>query len=232
MDRVVQQAIAQILIPLYEPQFSDHSYGFRPKRNSHQALTKCRDYITEGYVHAVDLDLEKFFDNVNHVKLAEVLSRTITDGRVVSLIHKYQNAGVQVSRSIQSSEMGVPQGGPLSPLWSNIMLNELDKEMERRGHKFVRYADDIVIQGRSKRSAERVRSSIIRFIEDKMFLKVNYFKPADMQKQLLRIERWYRKRIRMVIWKQWKRIRTKLENLVKPGADKTKAWQWANTRKS
>lgn len=301
VDRVVQQAIAQILTPLYEPQFSDHSYGFRPKRNAHQALKKCRDYITAGYGYAVYLDLEKFFDKVNHSKLVEVLSRTVKDGRVVSLIHKYLNAGVQVGGHLEASEMGVPQGGPLSPLLSNIMLNELDKELERRGHKFVRYADDIVILSRSKRSAERVMSSIIRFIEDKLLLKVNrdksrvapiskvkflgysfyktkgegrlrvhpksvakmkarikeltsrsngwgndrrkealrqyitgwvnYFKLADMQSLLLRIDEWYRRRIRMVIWKQWKRISTKLTNLVKLGVKKTKAWEWANTRK-
>ena len=302
VDRVVQQAIAQILTPLYEPQFSDHSYGFRPKRNAHQALKKCREYITEGYGHAVDLDLEKFFDKVNHSKLIEVLSRTIRDGRVVSLIHKYLNSGVLVGDSYESSEMGVPQGGPLSPLLSNIMLNELDRELERRGCKFVRYADDLVIFCRSKRSAERVMGSIIRFIEDKLFLKVNkeksqasstvkvkflgysfyktkgegrlrihpksvakmkarlkeltsrsngwgnerrkealrqyivgwvnYFKLADMQSLLLRIDEWYRRRIRMVIWKQWKRIRTKMANLIKLGVKKSKAWEWANTRKS
>jgi RNA-directed DNA polymerase len=173
VDRVIQQAIAQELTPLYEPQFSDHSYGFRPKRNAHQALKKCRDYITEGYGYAVDLDLEKFFDKVNHSKLIEVLSRTIKDGRVVSLIHKYLNAGVQIGNSFEPNEMGVPQGGPLSPLLSNIMLNELDKELERRGHKFVRYADDMIILCKSKRSSERVMKSIIRFIEDKLFLKVN-----------------------------------------------------------
>ena len=301
MDRVVQQAIAQVLIPLYEPQFSDHSYGFRPKRNAHQALQKCRKYITEGYGYAVDLDLEKFFDKVNHSKLIEVLSRTIKDGRVVSLIHKYLNAGVQVGGSFEDSEMGVPQGGPLSPLLSNIMLNELDKELERRGHKFVRYADDMVILCRSKRSAERVMESIIRFIEDKLFLKVNreksqnvpitkvkflgysfyktkgegrlrihpksvskmktklkeltsrsngwgntrrketlrqyiigwvnYFKLADMQKLLLKVDEWYRRRLRMVMWKQWKQIKTRLANLVKLGVKKPKAWEWANTRK-
>lgn len=301
VDRVVQQAIAQVLTPLYEPQFSEHSYGFRPKRNAHQALKKCRDYITEGYSHAVDLDLEKFFDKVNHSKLTEVLSRTIKDGRVVSLIHKYLNAGVQVGGNFEASEMGVPQGGPLSPLLSNIMLNELDKELEGRGHKFVRYADDMVILCKSKRSAERVMGSIIRFIEDKLFLRVNreksqvapisgvkflgysfyktkgggrlrihpksvskmkaklkdltsrsngwgndrrkaslrqyiigwvnYFKLADMQSLLLRVDEWYRRRIRMVIWKQWKRIRTKLANLVRLGVKKSKAWEWANTRK-
>jgi RNA-directed DNA polymerase len=301
VDRVVQQAISQVLLPLYEPQFSDHSYGFRPKRNAHQALKKCRDYITAGYGYAVDLDLEKFFDKVNHSKLIEVLSRTIKDGRVVSLIHRYLKAGVQVGTNFESSEMGVPQGGPLSPLLSNIMLNELDKELERRGHKFVRYADDMVILCRSKRSAERIMESTIRFIEGKLFLKVNrdksqtapiskikflgysfyktkgegrlrvhpksvskmkakikeltsrsngwgnerrketlrqyitgwvnYFKLANMKRLLSDLDEWYRRRIRMVTWKQWKLASTKLTNLVKLGVNKSKAWEWANTRK-
>ncbi len=301
VDRVIQQAIGQVLSTLYEPQFSDHSYGFRPKRNAHQALERCRNYITEGYVYAVDLDLEKFFDKVNHSKLIEVLSRTIKDGRVVSLIHKYLNAGVQMGGQLEASEAGVPQGGPLSPLLSNIMLNELDKELESRGHKFVRYADDLVIWCKSKRGAERVMGSIIRFIEGKLFLKVNkeksqvahctkvkflgysfyktkgegrlrihpksvakmkahikeltsrsngwgnerrkeslrqyivgwvnYFKLADMEKLLKRVDEWYRRRLRMVIWKQWKRIKTRLRNLIKLGVKKSKAWEWANSRK-
>ena len=145
VDRVVQQAIAQILVPIYEKQFSTSGYGFRPKRSAHQALNKCRDYITEGYKYAVDMDLEKFFDTVNQSKLIEVLSRTVKDGRVISLIHKYLHAGVVVRNKFEETNVGVPQGGPLSPLLSNIMLNELDKELERRGHRFVRYADDLVI---------------------------------------------------------------------------------------
>lgn len=128
VDRVVQQAISQVLIPLYEPQFSEESYGFRPKRNAHQALKKCTDYISEGCKYAVDLDLEKFFDKVNHSKLIEKVSHTIKDGRVVSLIHQYLNAGIQIGGSYEANELGVPQGGPLSPLLSNIMLNELEKK--------------------------------------------------------------------------------------------------------
>jgi group II intron reverse transcriptase/maturase len=142
VDRVIQQAIAQVLSPVYERQFSENSYGFRPRRSGHQALGKCRSYITDGYRYAVDMDLEKFFDTVNQSKLIEVLSRTVKDGRVISLIHKYLNAGVVAGDKFEESPMGVPQGGPLSPLLSNIMLNELDKELERRGHRFVRYADD------------------------------------------------------------------------------------------
>ena len=173
VDRVFQQAISQVLTPLYEPTFSEHSYGFRPKRNAHQALKKCKEYITEGYSYAVDLDLEKFFDKVNHSKLIEILSRTVKDGRVVSLIHKYLNAGVQMGNNFEASELGVPQGGPLSPLLSNVMLNELDKELESRGHKFVRYADDMVIMCKSRRSAERVMQTIVPFIENNLLLKVN-----------------------------------------------------------
>jgi len=144
VDRVVQQAIAQVLTPVYEKQFSSNSYGFRPKRSAHQALNRCRNYITDGYKYAVDMDLEKFFDTVNQSKLIEVLSRTVKDGRVVSLIHKYLNAGVVVRNKFEETGMGVQQGSPLSPLLSNIMLNELDKELEKRGHTFIRYADDSV----------------------------------------------------------------------------------------
>ncbi len=301
VDRVIQQAIQQMLSPIYERQFSDSSYGFRPNRSAHQALYKSKDYITSGYKYAVDMDLEKFFDKVNHSKLIEVLSRTIKDGRVISLIHKYLNAGAIVSNKFEQTQTGVPQGGPLSPLLSNIMLNELDKELEIRGHKFVRYADDLVIFTKSKRSAERVLTSVTRFIETQLYLSVNkektkvayvskvkflgysfyvnkkkgrlrihpksitklkekikhltsrsngwgnarrkkelklyirgwvnYFKLADMRKILLRIDEWYRRRLRMVIWKQWKRIRTKVRNLIKLGIHKNKAWEFANTRK-
>jgi group II intron reverse transcriptase/maturase len=173
VDRVVQQAISQVLTPMYETQFSNFSYGFRPKRNAHQALRQCQQYITDGYSYAVDMDFEKFFDTVSHSKLIEVLSRTIKDGRVISLIHKYLNAGVVNEARYEPSEEGVPQGGPLSPLLSNIMLNELDKELTRRGHKFARYADDVMILCRSERGADRTLRSIISFIEEKLFLRVN-----------------------------------------------------------
>jgi len=302
VDRVIQQSIYQILGPVYEPQFSEHSYGFRPKRSAQDALNKCREYITDGYRYAVDMDLEKFFDTVSHSKLIEVVSKTIKDGRVISLIHKYLNAGVMTEGRHEPSEQGVPQGGPLSPLLGNIMLNELDRELERRGHKFVRYADDMVILCKSKRSAERTMEDIIPFIEGKLFLKVNrekskvsyisdvkflgysfyvindvgrlrihpksvrkmkakikmltsrsngwgnerrkkalrqyirgwvqYFKLADMKGLLTGVDMWFRRRLRMVIWKQWKRIKTKAANLIRLGIPKPKAWEWANTRKS
>lgn len=173
VDRMVQQAIAQVLIPIYEPQFSDSSFGFRPKRGTHDALKQCRRYVEEGYIYAVSMDLEKFFDTVCQSKLIEILSRTIKDGRVISLIHKFLNAGVMSHGIFEKSDKGVPQGGPLSPLLANVMLNELDKELEKRGHKFVRYADDCMILCKSRKSAERTLAHIIPFIEGKLFLKVN-----------------------------------------------------------
>ena len=173
VDRVVQQAIAQELTPIYEKQFSDNSFGFRPGRGQHDALRRCMQYINEGYVYAVSMDLQSFFDTVNHSKLIEVLSRTIKDGRVISLIHKYLNAGVMEDGATKPTPEGVPQGGPLSPLCSNVLLNELDKELERRGHKFVRYADDCIILCRSRKSAERTIKNIVPYITGKLFLKIN-----------------------------------------------------------
>ena len=173
VDRVIQQAIAQELTPLFEPQFSENSYGFRPGRGQHDALKACKRNVEEGYVYVVSIDLEKFFDTVNHSKLIEILSRTIKDRRVISLIHKYLNAGVAQNGYFEKTEEGVPQGGPLSPLCGNVMLNELDRELERRGHRFVRFADDAIIFCKSRKSAEGTMENIIPFIEDKLFLKVN-----------------------------------------------------------
>ena len=173
VDRVIQQAVSQILSPIYERQFSDNSFGFRPHRSCHKALKRAQEYITQGYKYCVCLDLERFFDTVNHSMLIRILSRSIRDGRVISLVHKYLTAGVMVRRSYEESVEGVSQGGPLSPLLANIMLNELDKELARRGHKFVRYADDCMILVRSKRAAERVRESIATFIESRLHLTVN-----------------------------------------------------------
>src|SRR5574344_1059797 len=301
VDRVIQQAITQVLSPIYERQFSETSYGFRPRRSAHQALRKCQEFIDEGYIYAIDMDLEKFFDTVNQSKLVEILSRTVKDGRVISLIHKYLRAGAVVRNRFEETELGVPQGGPLSPLLSNIMLNELDKELERRGHRFVPYADDCVIFCKSKKAAERTLVNIVPFIEGKLFLKVNrekttvahirnikflgytfyvyggkgrlrvhpnslaklkdslrsltarsngwgyekrkerlkqfitgwvnYFRLADMKRYLEDLDRWLRRRIRMVIWKQWKRIRTRFRNQIKLGIHEHKAYQFANTRK-
>ena len=173
VDRMVQQAITQELTPIYEEQFSEYSFGFRPKRGAHDALRQCQENVNDGYVYVVDMDLEKFFDTVCQSKLIEVLSRTVKDGRVISLIHKYLNAGVIANGMFERTETGMPQGGPLSPLLSNVMLNELDKELERRGHRFVRYADDCMIFCKSRKSAERTLENIIPFIEGKLFLKIN-----------------------------------------------------------
>jgi len=302
VDRVVQQAIAQVLTPIFEKQFSDNSYGFRPRRSAHDAIRKCQGNIDEGYNYVVDMDLEKYFDTVNQSKLTEVLSRTIKDGRVISLIHKYLRAGVVIKHSFEETEIGVPQGGPLSPILSNIMLNELDKELERRGHRFVRYADDLLIFCKSRRSANRTYENILPFIEKKLFLKVNrektvvdyvgkvkflgfsfyrkkgkarvrihpksvakmkskvkehtsrsngmgnearakklrryimgwvnYFKIADIKNLLSQTDEWMRRRIRMIFWKQWKRVRTRFNTLKSLGVQEQKAWEYANTRKS
>lgn len=301
VDRVVQQAIVTQLSPIFEPKFSNSSFGFRPNRSAHDALYACKRHIDEGYEWVVDMDLEKFFDTVCQSKLIQVISGTIKDGRVVSLIHKYLNAGVMVKGALEETKVGMPQGGPLSPLLSNIMLNELDHELERRGHRFVRYADDCMIFCKSQRAAKRVCESITRFIEEKLYLKVNrektcvarfnnvkylgyafyrskgechfrvhpksvkamkerikeltsrnnamsndcrpqvitwfvrgwvnYFKLADMRMLLKKIDFWMRRRIRMIYWKQWKRVRTRSRMLKKCGIEKQKAWEFANTRK-
>ena len=299
VDRVIQQAIVGVLTPIYEPKFAETSYGFRPGRSQHGAMKKCLEYINEGYKYAVDMDLEKFFDTVNQSKLIEVLSRDIKDGRVISLIHKFLRAGVVVCGRFDESELGVPQGGPLSPLLSNILLNELDHELERRGHRFVRFADDMVIFCKSKRAAQRTLENIIPFIEKKLFLKVNrekttvsyvkgikflgfsfrmtktgaalyvhpksvaklkakirmltsrsngwgndyrkaklkqqitgwvnYFKIAGMKTLLHNIDEWMRRRIRALIWKQWKKTKTKYRNLRKLGVRHEDAYKTANT---
>mgnify|MGYP000405844042 FL=1 len=173
VDRVIQQSISQVLTPMYERQFSDGSFGFRPNRSAHDALRKAQSIINSGYEYAVGIDLERFFDTVNQSYLIELLSHTIKDGRVISLIHRYLYAGVMVNGVYQPTTEGTPQGGPLSPLLSNIVLNEMDKELESRGHPFVRYADDSLIFCKSKRGAERVCESLTRFIEKKLHLKVN-----------------------------------------------------------
>ena len=302
VDRMVQQAINQVLTPIYEHQFSKSSYGFRPRRGCHDALRGAQRIISEGYKYVVDLDIERFLDTVNHSKLIEILSRTIKDGRVVSLIHKYLRCGIMNNGLFEANKEGTPQGGPLSPLLSNIMLNELDKELESRGHPFVRYADDAMIFCKSKRAAMRVKKSITRYIEKSLYLKVNkektivsyvrgvkylgysfyvnrgqcqlmvyskskakmksrlkeltsrsngwgyakrkqklkeyirgwigYYHLANMKSFLLKTDEWLRRRIRMCIWKAWKKIKTKVANLIKCGIDKDIAYQWGNTRKS
>jgi group II intron reverse transcriptase/maturase len=301
VDRVIRQAMAQVLQPLYGPQFSPSSYGFRPHRSAHDALLKCGGYITDGYVFTADMDLEKFFDTVSHSKLIEILSRTVKDGRVISLIHKYLNAGVMIGGRKEATALGVPQGSPLSPLPGNIMLNELDRELERRGHRFVRYADDLVIFCRSRRSAGRTLENLLPFIEKKLFLKVNRektkiaymrdikflsyafgrrngkcqyyihrdsirkmkerireltgrnngwgyeyrkqrltryirgwlncFKMAGLRSRIKEWDSWLRRRIRMCIWKSWKRVRTRCRNLKKPVSDENRVRVAAFCRK-
>lgn len=301
VDRVLQQAITQVLSPIFEPQFAETSYGFRPKRSAHDALRKCKEYANEGYTYVVDMDLEKFFDTVNQSKMIDLLSRTIKDGRVVSLIHKYLTAGAVSKGKFEETELGLVQGGNISPLCSNIMLNELDRELERRGIKFVRYADDMLLFARTKRSAQRMLEHILPFIEGKLQLRVNrektvvayigkikflgygfypskdgiklrvhaksiskmkarvkeltarsngfgyeelklklkqfitgwlnYFKLADMKKLLKVTDQWLRRRIRMYIWKRWKRVRTRYAMLRKFGNNHNTAFKFACTRK-
>jgi len=172
-DRVVQQAIAQVLTPIFDPTFSDSSFGFRPGRNAHQAIRQVQAYVKDGYRIAVDIDLAKFFDTVNHDLLMSLLGRSIADKRLLGLIGRYLRAGVLVGEHIEPSEVGTPQGGPLSPLLANILLHQLDQELERRGHRFARYADDLVILVKSERAAERVMRSITHYLETVLKLKVN-----------------------------------------------------------
>jgi len=301
VDRVLQQAITQVLSPIFEPQFAETSYGFRPKRSAHDALRKCREYANQGYTYVVDMDLEKFFDTVNQSKMIELLSRTIKDGRVVSLIHKYLMAGAMNKGKFEETELGLVQGGNISPLCSNIMLNELDRELERRGIRFVRYADDMLLFAKTKRSAQRMLEHILPYIEGKLKLKVNrektvvayigrikflgygfypskggiklrihaksvskmkarvkeltarnnglgyellklklrqyitgwinYFKLADMKILLKGTDEWLRRRLRMYIWKRWKRVRTRYAMLRKLGQNHNTAFKFACTRK-
>lgn len=173
IDRVIEQAITQVLTPIFEPIFSESSYGFRPNRRCEQAINKLLEYFNDGYVWIVDIDLEKFFDNVPQDKLMSYVGRVINDGDTESLIRKYLKAGVMNKGEYETTEIGTPQGGNLSPILSNIMLNELDKELENRGQRFTRYADDVVIVLKSKAAATRVMNSITNWIERKLGLKVN-----------------------------------------------------------
>ena len=300
VDRVIQQAIVQVLTPIFEQQFSETSYGFRPNRCCEQAIIKALEYFNDGYDWIVDIDLQAFFDNVNQDKLIGIIRRTIKDGRVVSLIRKYLVSGVMINGVIQPTKKGTPQGGNLSPLLSNIMLNELDKELEKRGLRFVRYADDCLILVKSEKAANHVMESVTRFIENKLKLKVNvekskvarpngikylgfgfykkgtwrpkphlksvqkfesklknitsrsnamsisdkiiklnqiirgwinYFKIADMKRFMKRISEHLRHRLRMCIWKYWKKPKTKYKELRKLGISEYNAYMVANTRR-
>ena len=305
IDRMIQQAILQILSPIYEPIFSESSYGFRPQRSAHMAITQALEYMNQSREWIVDIDLEKFFDRVNHDKLIQIVSERVNDGDVVSLIRKYLQSGVMIDEEYKESVIGTPQGGPLSPLLANIILDKLDKELESRSLKFVRYADDIQIYVGTERAANRVMKSVIRFLEEELKLKVNvskskvrkpnnsdtkflgfgfykdsksylfkakphtkaikalrdkikyitsrsngfsmdrrlsslkylfrgwynYFKIGAIFPVIRGIDGYTRFRLRIVIWKQWKKISTRYRALVKLGINKAKAWEWANTRK-
>ena len=173
MDRMIQQAISQVLSPIFEQDFSETSYGFRPGRSAHQAIRKAQEYYNRGYRRVVDIDLSKYFDTINHELLMEMLRRKISDKRVLSLIKRYLKSGVMLNGIVSATNEGSPQGGNLSPLLSNIYLTAFDRELERRGHKFVRYADDVNIYVKSRRAAERVLASSRKFLEAKLKLKVN-----------------------------------------------------------
>lgn len=304
VDRVIQQAIVQVLTPIYEKQFSETSYGFRPKRSCEMAVTKALEYFNDGYDWMVDIDLEKFFDNVCHDKLISIILKTVKDGDLVSLIRKYLVAGVMENGVVQETKKGTPQGGNLSPLLSNIMLNELDKELESRGLRFVRYADDCLIMVRSEKAADRVMESIIRYVEKKLGLKVNatkskvarpndikylgfgfyqksgqdkwrpkshiksiqkfkrklkqitkrsysiplvnrirqlnyvirgwinYYRIADMKGAMQEITSHLNRRIRCLIWKQWKTCKGRYARLRKLGVSELNAKELSGSRKS
>jgi len=298
LDRFMQQAVLQVLQRSWDETFSAHSYGFRPGRSAHQAVTKAQQYIAEGYGWVVDLDLEKFFDRVNHDKLMAKLARRISDKRLLKLIRAFLGAGVMEGGLVSPVDEGTPQGGPLSPLLSNIVLDELDRELERRGHRFVRYADDCNIYVRSQRAGERVMKSISEFITKKLKLKVNEQKSAvarpskrkflsfsfsgssevkrriapkaiarfkervreltrrtrgvkveTMVAQLSRyllgwrgyfgfcqtpstlrsLESWVRRRLRCVVWKQWKRGKVRFVELCKRGVSRDLAAKTAGS---
>ena len=301
-DRIIQQAIVQVISPIFEKQFNDNSFGFRPNRSCEQAVIRAIEYLNDGYEWIVDIDLERFFDTVNQDRLITIIGKTIKDGDVVSLIRKYLSAGVMEKGIVKATEGGTPQGGNLSPLLSNIMLNELDKELEERGLNFVRYADDCIILVKSEKAASRVLASITKYIEKKLGLKVNaekskvtrptqtkylgfsfwmskggkwkpkphlksyqklirklkqltdrswsisldnrikkinylirgwinYFRIANMKNKITEIDEHLRVRIRVIIWKQWKKIRTRCEALQKLGVPFEIAFNCANTRK-
>lgn len=176
IDRMVQQAIAQVLEPIFEQTFSDYSYGFRPGRNAHQAIKQAKEYYDEGYTRVVDIDLAKYFDTVNHDLLMDMLREQVKDKRVLTLIRKFLKSGVMINGIVNTTEDGTPQGGNLSPLLSNIYLTRFDKMLEERGHKFVRYADDCNIYVKSKRAAERVMTNCVNYLEGRLKLKVNHEK--------------------------------------------------------
>lgn len=239
VDRVFQQEITQVLTSIYEEQLSEKSYGFRLKRGAHNALKQCQQNVNDGYVYVVDMDLEKFFDTVCQSKLIEVLSRTIKDGRVISLIHKYLNAGVIRNGMFEKTEVGMPQGGPLSPLLSNIMLNEKVKYL---GHGFYRYKRKCRLRVHPK-SVEKMKAKLkeitwrnngwsneYRALKLAQFIRgwVNYFAMADMKQLLRSTDEWLRRKIRAIFWKQWKKIKTRYRMIKKFGIADWKVHELAN----
>jgi group II intron reverse transcriptase/maturase len=178
LDRLIQQALLQVLTPIFDPHFSDHSYGYRPKRRAHDAVRRARGYVREGYAWVVDLDLDRFFDRVNHDMLMARVVRRVQDKRVLKLLRAYLNAGVMINGVVVETAEGTPQGGSLSPLLANILLDDLDRTLEQRGHRFIRYADDCNIYVRTPRAGERVLASVRRFIEQRLKLRVNEGKSA------------------------------------------------------
>lgn len=298
IDRVIQQAIAQVLTPVFDPDFSGSSFGFRPGRSAHGALRQVQAHIKAGYRIAVDLDLAKFFDNVQHDVLMARVARKVRDKRLLGLIGRYLRAGVLVGETIQTTEIGTPQGGPLSPLLANILLDDLDHELERRGRRFVRYADDLMILVRTERAGHRVMNSVTRFLTSALKLLVNeqksrvakindciflgftfrgsklrwserafddfkhnvrrltgrswgvsmeyrlmklaqyvrgwmgYFGISDHYRPIPELDSWLRRRLRMCYWKQWRRVRTKVRNLLALGTSKRQAILTALSSKS
>ncbi|MBE95213.1 MAG: group II intron reverse transcriptase/maturase [Marinobacter sp.] len=219
-DRLIQQALHQTLSPLLEPTFSDHSYGFRPGRSAHQAVKAMQRHINDGHRWVVDLDLAQFFDRVNHDVLMSLLARRITDQRMLTLIRRYLQAGMLEGGLVSPRREGAPQGGPLSPLLSNVLLTELDRELERRGHRFCRYADDCNIYVSSKRAGERVMASMTHFLETRLRLKVNTDKSAvdrPWRRSFLGYSvSWHKRQVRLRIApKSLKAFMTKLRRLLK-----------------
>jgi RNA-directed DNA polymerase len=176
VDRVIQQAIAQVMTPIFDPQFSESSFGFRPKRSAHGAVKQVQAYVKAGYRIAVDLDLKKFFDNVQHDILMARVARRVGDKRLLALIGRYLRAGVMIGERFEPSELGTPQGGPLSPLLANILLDDLDRELEQRRHRFARYADDLLVLVKSERAGQRVKASLTAYLDRRLKLPVNEHK--------------------------------------------------------
>jgi group II intron reverse transcriptase/maturase len=216
VDRLVQQALLQVLMPLFDPSFSESSYGFRPGRRGHDAVRTARQYVRDGWAWVVDIDLEKFFDKVNHDILMSRVARRVEDKTILGLIRRFLNSGILVDGVARASEEGTPQGGPLSPLLANILLDDLDKELEARGHRFVRYADDCNIYVRSRRAGERVRCNVTHYLKRRLKLTVNESKSA--------VDRpWKRKFLGFSLIPQQRRIRLAPQTLKKV-ADKIRSF--------